>query len=141
MMSIAYLINNFSIKNKHLCLCIITLLFLPSIAVASAYLESDIYFGLSKNNGTYISDENFNSFKNKFIVPKFKNGFTVVNAQGSWLIPNGKVENEPTKIVVIMYKNTQSNNLLIKEISEKYKISFKQNSVLVITKNVTPVFY
>ena len=123
---------------------IVGLLLFPLLASAlvnQKYLESDIYFGLKKDNGQVISNNEFNKFRNQVIVKKFRSGFTIINAQGSWASKKVGIVSEPSKILIVIYKPTQKNKKQIKSIAKKYKKKFNQESVLVVTKSVSVKFY
>ncbi len=48
---------------------------------------------------------------------------------------------EPSRILHVIYQPTQRNSAKIKDIANKYKAEFDQESVLVVTKKVDVKFY
>ncbi len=72
-------------KKIILSLCFFIIPVFVLAAPITNYLESDVYFGLSKDNGEIISESEFKKFEDTVIINNFKSGFTVEKGQGEWL--------------------------------------------------------
>lgn len=118
------------------------LLFTSALSAnTSHYVESDIYLGLSKPDGSSISEQDFNRFKDAIILPRFKSGLSIAHIDGVWKSQDGHVVNESTRLVIIIYNDNSEDKNKIKEIAENYKKMFQQDSVLVVTKSAAINFY
>jgi hypothetical protein len=122
----------------------IAFLFLFAILSSCAsqrFVETNLYFGMSKNDGTIISDSAWNVFVEANIAHTFYKGFTVVSAQGKWLNEkNKKVYTEPSHVVVSVNKMNKNLSVRIDSLRAAYKNVFQQESVLRVDKKVKVSF-
>jgi hypothetical protein len=102
------------------------------------YVRIELYFGLSKDDGGVVTDEEWNQFLNTFITPQFKDGLTIYDASGQWL-ESDKIIHEKTKIVVLIYKGDRAIFDSLKKITDEYKRQFHQKSVLQVISSVDDV--
>jgi Protein of unknown function (DUF3574) len=108
----------------------------PMSAKESTIIKDELYFGLSKPGGKIISEAEWQQFLNSAIAPRFREGLTVINANGQYLNQNGKLIREKTKLVILIYQSDITKNSHIQEVVAKYKQRFQQESVLRTTSNV-----
>lgn len=52
------------------------------------YIKTELYFGMSKNNGV-VTEQDWKEFKANVLSKKFS-GYTEVNSKGFWTNPKGK---------------------------------------------------
>lgn len=121
------------------CLSLFNIVFAD--APKDSYLESDVYFGLSEDNGHIISNDEFKKFEDSVILQNFKDGFTIEDGHGEWLSDKIGVVQEPSKVLLVVYQDTPDNRNKIESIADQYKKQFNQESVLVVTKSVDVNFY
>jgi hypothetical protein len=93
-------------------------------------VKTELYFGLSKNTGGYVSQEEWDAFEDSVIVKIFSSGSTTLEAKGRWMNENGDVIKENSKLVIALNEMTPELSEKIDLIREKYKKSFNQSSVL-----------
>jgi hypothetical protein len=105
-------------------------------AKESIVIKDELYFGLSKPGGKIISEAEWQQFLNNVITPRFREGLTVMNADGQYLSQNGKLITEKTKLVILIYESNTVKNFQVREMVAKYKQIFQQESVLRTTSNV-----
>jgi hypothetical protein len=98
--------------------------------------QTELFFGLSKPDGTSVSEYEWTKFVDDYISPKFIDGFTVVDAHGQWMDEDNKVLKENTKLVIIIYKRSQEMDTSIASVIDNYKKLFQQGSVLKVTSTV-----
>jgi hypothetical protein len=98
------------------------------------YVQTILVFGLSKPGGT-ISEEEWINFVDTYVTPEFKEGLTIVDSDGQWMMESGEVIKEDSKIMILLYENDSSAEVddAIEEIKETYKKLFDQEAVLRIT--------
>jgi hypothetical protein len=117
------------------------LLAILSSCASQKFVETDLYFGMSKNDGTIISDSAWSAFVKNNIAPTFYSGFTIASAQGRWLDEkNKKIYAEPSHIVISVNKMNKNLSEKIDSLRAAYKNIFQQESVLRIDKKVKVSF-
>jgi Protein of unknown function (DUF3574) len=97
----------------------------------TAYLQEELYFGLSKPGGV-VTEEEFQNFMDTEVAPRFPEGATILNGQGQFL-DDGKLAKEGSKLLILVYTFTDAKQKQIKEIIDIYKTKFQQESVLRVT--------
>lgn len=103
-------------------------------------IKDELYFGLSKPGGKTISEVEWQQFLNRVITPRFKDGLTVMDANGQYLNNSGKLSREKTKLIILVYETNQSKNQMVQEAISSYKKTFQQEAVLRVTSNVKVSF-
>jgi Protein of unknown function (DUF3574) len=101
-----------------------------SDSLQKSYVKTELYFGLSKNTGGYVSQDEWNAFEDSVIVRVFSSGSTTLESRGRWMNENNDVIKENSRIVVAVNVMTPGLSDLIDSIREKYKRYFDQSSVL-----------
>ena len=97
--------------------------------------EYQLFFGQSDNKGNpVVNDTKWDHFLSQYIRPRFPNGLTVYDTKGQWQNSFNQIIKEHSKVLLILAspKDTKS-SLKIREIREKYKKQFQQESVLLLT--------
>jgi len=103
------------------------------LSYGDSFIKTELLFGLSKPDGGVVTETEWQGFVDNHITPRFKEGLTVLNSSGQWMLRSGDVIIERSKIVMILHKNFQEVNQLLEEIRKEYKNLFQQESVLRIT--------
>lgn len=102
--------------------------------------KTELYFGLSKPNGSSISEESFQAFANTVIAKAFTEGSTIINGKGQWLGHNGQLVSEPSKILIVLSKLTPERSKKIEIIREKYKKYYQQEAVMRVDEQLKVAF-
>ena len=99
------------------------------------FVQTLLVFGLSKPDGGTVSEEEWISFVDTYVTPKFKEGLTIVDSDGQWMMESGEVIKEDSKILILLYDNESGAEVddSIEQIKEMYKKLFDQEAVLRIT--------
>jgi hypothetical protein len=104
-------------------------------------IETHLYFGQSKPNGSMVSEEEWNKFKENEISRVFKEGSTIINTTGNWYDPESrKLISEPTYVVIYYYKKSALTSKQIDSLRNTYKNLFQQQSILRVDKKVIARF-
>ena len=104
-------------------------------------IETDLYFGQSKPDGSMVSEQEWNQFKEEHISKVFKEGSTVLSGAGNWQDPvTHQLITEPTYVVIYFYKRSSSVSRQIDSLRYWYKEKFRQQSVLRVDKKVKAYF-
>ena len=110
-------------------------LFIFSGCSTPKFVETNLYFGLSKDDGTIIQDTAWNTFVENNIAVTFYKGFTVLTTEGRWLDEkSGKIYAEPSHMVISVNKMDHQLSLHIDNLRNAYKKMFQQQSVLRVDK-------
>ncbi len=104
-------------------------------------IQEDLYFGRNIGGVEGVSEAEFQTFLNEYITPRFVDGLTVYDADGQFLDSTGTLIQEPSKVVSLIFEDTQENETEINEIIEAYKQQFQQESVLQVVDEDIAVFF
>jgi len=96
-------------------------------------IKTELYFGLSRPDGGVVSEAEWEGFVDEYITPRFKEGLTIVNANGQWMGENGELVKEETKIVILLHSDSEDAKAAIEYIRDKYKRLFDQEAVVRVT--------
>jgi hypothetical protein len=104
-------------------------------------VETNLYFGQSKPDGGKVSEKEWDIFKKEYVAKVFKEGSTVLRADGNWLDPvSHQLITEPTYVVVYFYNKSKETSRQIDSLRYWYKTKFQQQSVLRVDKKVRATF-
>ena len=98
-----------------------------------------MYFGFNKPNGV-VSESEWRFFVKDVITPAFPAGLTVIEARGQWLGQDSKIAEEPSRIVEIVYDDSQDLSGAVQAISAAYKSRFQQEAVMILKNKVNACF-
>jgi uncharacterized protein DUF3574 len=93
-------------------------------------LRDTLYFGLSIPGGGTVGDTEWTQFADDAIGHAFPNGFTVVEARGSWRGADGTAVSEPSRVVTIVHPDDGVSDAAIRAIVQRYRSTFRQEAVL-----------
>ncbi|MBE9012589.1 DUF3574 domain-containing protein [Pseudanabaenaceae cyanobacterium LEGE 13415] len=93
-------------------------------------VRTELVFGLSKSNGSIITEKEFQRFMDQEVTPLFPDGLTVITATGQFKDPNATVIKEQSKLLLLLYPFDGESNRRIEHIREVYRNLFQQQSVL-----------
>ena len=61
-------------------------------------------FGLGKQGGGEVSEEEWRAFIETEVTPRFPDGLTVLTAYGQWRGRSGEIAREPSRVLVIWHR-------------------------------------
>ena len=96
---------------------------------ARAQVRHELVFGTARAHGVPLREDEWQSFINSVVTPRFPDGLTVLNASGQWRGEAG-VTKEQARILVIWHDRLPSRDADIEAIRSAYKARFDQESVL-----------
>ena len=90
----------------------------------------EMFFGLDHADGRSVSAEEWDGFLSDTITPRFPAGLSVLDVKGQWQRPDGVIERENTKLVMVVKPPPVSDGMkLVNEISQEYQQRFDQDPV------------
>jgi hypothetical protein len=98
-------------------------------APARAQVRHELVFGTARAHGVPLREDEWQSFVDSVVTPRFPDGLTVLNASGQWR-GEGGVTKEQARILVIWHDRVPSRDADIEAIRSAYKERFDQESVL-----------
>ena len=90
----------------------------------------ELLFGLGRQRSGEIREEEWRTFLEAEVTPRFPAGLTVLAAYGQWRSPSGLMIKEPSRMLVIWYRHEAMAEAAIEAIRGAYKQRFGQESVL-----------
>jgi hypothetical protein len=112
----------------------------PIAPAPQLFIKDELYFGLSKPDGSLVSATEWQDFVDRTITPRFPDGLTVMDAYGQYLTQRNQLVREPTKVVILIYGDSPARARAIADIIAIYKQRFQQESVLRLTQFVRGSF-
>jgi hypothetical protein len=103
----------------------------PSCAIGDTVLVRDVlYFGRNRPGGGAVTDEEWQTFLDEVLTPRFPAGLTVVAATGQWKGKSGRVEPERSEVVTVFHSGDEAARRAALEVVVEYKRRFRQEAVL-----------
>jgi hypothetical protein len=104
-------------------------------ALAEKFIRTELYFGMSKKDGSEVSESDWNAFLDHEITPRFPEGFTVLFALGQFCSGSGRIIREKSRVIIFLYPkhDRKTAGIKIDEIRAAYIKRFDQESVLRVT--------
>lgn len=96
---------------------------------ARAQVRHELVFGTARAHGDPLREDEWQSFIDSVVTPRFPDGLTVLNASGQWRGEAG-VTKEQARILVIWHDRLPARDADIEAIRSAYKERFDQESVL-----------
>ena len=111
----------------------------PDVAVcgaaAAAQLRTTLYFGMTRPTGA-VSELEWQMFLRDEVTRRFPAGLTVWEAQGQWQSSKGSIDQERSKVLLLVHADSGAARAAVQEVIEKYRKQFDQESVLWETARV-----
>ncbi len=111
-----------------------------SDAEGRAMVRTELVFGLTREDGTGIDEDEWQDFIDKAIAISFPAGFTVVDSHGRWRGAEGKVVGERSKVVVIFHDGSEATLRRLDELRRGFRQRFGPQAVIRASGNVWVAF-
>lgn len=104
----------------------------PPQAQPTAWVRSELYFGMSRPDGSVVSAEQWQAFVDQQITPRFPEGLTVLSAAGQWRDEAGAVVHEPARVLVVFHPAADgaAATRKLRTLAQLYAQQFDQSAVL-----------
>ena len=104
--------------------------FCQALVGAERFARTELFFGLSKSDGSTISEAEFQGFVDSTVTPLFPDGLTLLSGTGQFRGSSGEVIKEGSKLLILLYTFSRENSVKVEQVREAYKTAFQQQSVL-----------
>jgi len=111
------------------------------VVKSDQWFSTEIYFGRHFTLRGEISEHQFAEFLSHHVTPAFPAGMTVYDAYGQMQHSSGEIVKQKTKVVVLVHNNSKADDDAINKIIAAYRSKFGNPQVMLLTKQVKPVFY
>jgi hypothetical protein len=101
---------------------------------------AELYFGRDIGAEFGVTDEDWRSFIDAEISPRFPDGLSVTDVFGQWRGPKGDFVREPTKAVMLVLAGAHDEGAKLRAIRDAYKTRFHQDSVMLIERSACVSF-
>jgi hypothetical protein len=98
-------------------------------ASSAPQIRTTLYFGLSRPKGS-VSELEWQIFLRDEVTKRFPDGFTVWQAEGQWLTPDGSIDREQSKVLLLVHADTPAARQSVQAVIQSYRKAFDQQSVL-----------
>jgi hypothetical protein len=99
-------------------------------AAGEPMVETMLFLGLARPGGS-VSEEEFVRFVETEVVPRWKEGFTILSGQGLWFSEQRQVtEREPSRVLIRFHDGSAEASSGIEAIRSAYIRTFTQDAVL-----------
>ncbi|CAI2008058.1 DUF3574 domain-containing protein [Serratia proteamaculans] len=109
-------------------------------SVGDPMTQTTLYFGLNRPVGPVISAAEWQSFVDRQVTPRFKDGLSVFDAKGQWLGNDGKLARENSKALMLIHASGKESETNIEALRSSYKQQFAQDSVMRVDTPVCVAF-
>ena len=100
-----------------------------------AAVQVDLYFGRDTDKGE-VSESDWATFLADEVTPRFPEGLSVLEVQGQYREPSGRIIRERTKLLVIVLFDAANQQAKVGEIARAYARRFGQHSVFRVERPV-----
>ena len=92
-------------------------------------VHDSLYFGTGKPHGV-VTPEEWATFLEATVTPRFPQGLTVSPASGQWRGADGSIVRETTYVLHLVHANDATSEGAVAEVMAAYKVQFQQEAVL-----------
>jgi hypothetical protein len=96
---------------------------------SSPQVRTTLYFGLARPKGA-VTELEWQLFLRDEVTKRFPDGLTVWGAEGQWRTPAGTIDNEQSKVLLLVHPDTAAARQSVLAVIEAYRKTFEQQSVL-----------
>ena len=110
-------------------------------AASAAQLRTTLSFGMTRPTGA-VSELEWQIFPTEIclsiqnVTKRFPGGFTVWEAQGQWQSSKGSIDQERSKVLLLVHSDSAEARASVHQLIERYRKQFDQESVLWETARV-----
>lgn len=104
-------------------------------------IKTEIYFGEDEPGGRHVGPKAWRDFLRQEVTPRFPQGLTVLEGYGQMQHRSGRIEKQPSRVIVLVHKSTPVASRRICEIIEAYRDRFENAQVLRLRMPVLADFF
>jgi len=94
-------------------------------------VATQLYFGLSKPDGTIVTTEQYQDFLSSVVSERFPDGWTASASRGQWRDQKTqRVVADDCRVLVLVHDGSARPERHVREIVAEYKRAFEQDAVM-----------
>lgn len=97
------------------------------------WTRSEVFFGLSRPDGSLVTDAQWQEFVAEVVTPQFPAGLSVVDTNGQWREASGRIARERSKVLVLLHPADRRTEARIDTIRREYCHRFQQEAVMKVS--------
>lgn len=101
----------------------------PGVTDQDRPIRTELYFG-------WVPAVRWKQFLAREVTPLFPDGLTWFDVAGQWKAPDGEIEKEHSRLLIILYPDTRQNDQAVEKIRQQFKKRFHQQAVLRVSLKV-----
>ncbi len=106
-------------------------------ACAEPVTRTELFFGSAKPDGSTVTEDDFGSFLDEEIAPRFPDGLTLLVGSGQFKHGARIVRERSFVLILLQPRPTPASSSNIEAIRQAYKTRFAQDSVLRVDSQTT----
>lgn len=111
------------------------------IAPTAPMVRTSLYFGMTRpNGGPVVTDLEWQLFLRDEITARFPEGLTVLDGRGQWRGASGRIDQEPSKVVLLTHPEGADRWAAVAAIIAAYRKAFDQEAVMWESERVCVAF-
>jgi hypothetical protein len=95
-------------------------------------IRADLFFGRNIAGGGEVTQQQFQDFVDDVVTPRFPAGLTEFDANGQFQNSTGAIVDEKSKVLSLIFEDTEQNEDYVNDIVKEYIQQFQQESVLTV---------
>jgi hypothetical protein len=103
-------------------------------------VTAEMLFGRNVGDRLGVSEAAFAHFVAAEVTPRFPDGLTILDARGQWRDRRGAIILEPSKVVLLTFRDDAGKRAGLDAVADAYKRRFHQQSVLTTVRSVCASF-
>jgi hypothetical protein len=104
-------------------------------------IKTEIFFGEDEPGRKHVSLEAWRAFLSEVVTPRFPEGMTVLEAYGQMQHDSGRIEKQPSRVIVLVHPPGKSADSRIHEIIQAYRDRFENAQVMRLRTAALAEFY
>jgi hypothetical protein len=92
-------------------------------------LQVDLYFGRETDKGREVTEAEWAAFLNEEVTPRFADGLSVLDVRGQYRSPQGAIERERTKLLVVVVFDSPGHRARVQAVVDAYTRRWGQHGV------------
>jgi hypothetical protein len=107
---------------------------------ANSWTRTELFFGSSTPGGGAVTEQQFKTFVDREVTPRFPQGLTLLSGYGQFRDSHGFLQQERSMLLILVYPRSSDTSSKIEQIRDAYKSEFRQESVLRIDSGASVAF-
>jgi hypothetical protein len=104
-------------------------------------IKTEIYFGEDEPGRKHVGPKAWQTFLSDVVTPRFPKGMTVLEAYGQMQHRDGRIEKQPSRVIVLVHPPGKGMDKRIHEVVQAYRDRFQNAQVMRLRTTVQAEFF